>query len=152
MVGVAVVACSSGPSAPAFDGSIPLGTWGGDNSGMIVGDTAVHIHVGCTYGDVSGRVPVSADGKFDVQGRYTLRAYPIVVGPEMPARFVGQVTGIKAVVTVTVTDTVEHKTVVLGPVAVTYGVDPKMGPCPICRRPVRTKSWLSSWWTDLVSS
>ena len=62
MVGVAVVACSSGPSAPAFDGSIPLGTWGGDNSGMIVGDTAVHIHVGCTYGDVSGRVPVSADG------------------------------------------------------------------------------------------
>jgi len=49
-------------------------------------------------------------------------------------------------VTITVTDTIEHKTVVLGPISVTYGVDPKMGPCPICRRPVRTKSPPSSWW------
>src|SRR3954471_8798036 len=126
LAGGVVIACSSGPSGPAFDGSLALGTWGGDNSGMIVGDTAMHIHVGCTYGDVSGRVPVSGDGAFDVQGRYTLRAYPIVVGPEMPARFVGRITGAKATVTVTVADTVEHKTVVLGPVVVTYGVDPKM--------------------------
>jgi len=144
LVAAIVAACSSGPAVPAFDGSLPLGTWGGDNSGMIVGDTAMHIHVGCTYGDVSGRVPVSGDGAFDVQGRYTLRAYPIVVGPEMPARFVGRISGAKATVTVTVTDTVEHKTVVLGPVVVTYGVDPRMGPCPICRRPVRTKHWWSA--------
>src|SRR3954462_14606535 len=111
IAGAMVVACSSGPAVPAFDGSLPLGTWGGDNSGMIVGDTAMHIHVGCTYGDVSGRIPVTGDGAFDVQGRYTLRAYPIVVGPEMPARFVGRITGAKATVMVTVTDTVEHKTV-----------------------------------------
>ena len=147
IVGAMVLACSSGPAVPTFDGSLPLGTWGGDNSGMIVGDTAMHIHVGCTYGDVSGRVPVSADGAFDVQGRYTLHAYPITVGPEVPARFVGRISGAKATVTVTVNDTVEHKTVVLGPVVVTYGVDPKMGPCPICRRPVRTKRW----WTSLIA-
>jgi len=93
LAGAVVAACSSGPAVPVFDGSLPLGTWGGENNGMIVGDTAMHIHVGCTYGDVSGRVPLSASGTFDVQGRYTLHAYPIVVGPEMPARFVGAVTG-----------------------------------------------------------
>jgi len=38
--------------------------------------------------------------------------------------------------TSTVNDTVEHKSTVLGPVVVTWGTEPKMGPCPICRRPI----------------
>jgi hypothetical protein len=54
---------------------------------MIVGDTAMHLHIGCTFGDVSGRVPLGANGQFDVAGSYLLRAYPIAVGPTMPARF-----------------------------------------------------------------
>jgi hypothetical protein len=132
-------ACSSDTTSPAFDGALPLGTWGGENSGMIVGDTAMHLHVGCTYGDVSGRISLSANGQFDVAGSYLLRAYPIAIGPTMPARFVGRVDGGKATVTVTVNDTVEHKSVVLGPVVVTWGTDPKMGPCPICRRPIVTQ-------------
>jgi len=33
--------------------------------------------------------------------------------------------------TVTLTDT----TVTLGPVRLAYGKEPRMGPCPICRRP-----------------
>jgi hypothetical protein len=133
-----IVACSSSTTSLPPDGLLALGTWGGDNSGMIVGDTAMHLHVGCTFGDVSGRVAIGSNGSFDVQGSYLLRAFPIAVGPTVPARFVGRVDGNKATITVTVNDTVEKKTVVLGPAVVTLGVDPKMGPCPICRRPIRT--------------
>lgn len=132
----AIVACSSsnsGPSLPPFDGALAIGTWGGDSAGMIVGDTAMHIHVACTYGDVSGRVPVT-NGRFDVSGSYMLRAFPIAIGPTVPARFVGELNGANATVTITVNDTVKHQTVVLGPVSVTYGRDPRLMPCPICDR------------------
>ena len=137
---VVVIACSSSGIVPApSDGKLPLGTWGGDNAGMIVGDTAMHLHVGCTFGDVSGRIALSASGRFDVQGSYMLRAYPVAVGPSVPARFVGQVEGAVATVTVTVDDTVQHTTVIKGPVVVTLGDAPRLGPCPICRRPILTK-------------
>ena len=136
--GIGVVACSGTTSSLPPDGLLPLGMWGGDNAGMIVSDTAMHLHVGCTFGDVSGRVPIGATGAFDVQGSYMLHAFPIAVGPSVPARFVGKIDGARATVTVTVSDTVEKKTVTLGPVVVTLGVDATMGPCPICRRPIRT--------------
>jgi len=113
--------------------------WGGENAGMIVSDTAMHLHVGCTYGDVSGRIPVTTNGTFDAAGNYTLHAYPITVGPTVPARFTGRIDGQSATVTVTVDDTVQHKTVVLGPVVVTFARDPHDMPCPICRRPIMTK-------------
>lgn len=138
-VATALVACSSSGIAPGpSDGKLPLGTWGGDNAGMVVGDTAMHLHIGCTFGDVSGRIALSASGRFDVSGSYTLRAYPVMVGPSVPARFTGQVEGSIATVTVTVDDTVQHQTVIKGPVVVKYGDDPRMGPCPICRRPILT--------------
>ena len=137
-IALLLAGCSGGSTAPA-DGLLPLGMWGGENNGMIVGDTAVHVHVGCTYGDISGRVKLSADGQFDVAGSYLLRAFPIAVGPTMPARFAGRVDGSRATFTVTVNDTVEHKPVVLGPVVVTLGTDAHMGPCPICRRPIVTR-------------
>ena len=65
VVSLLVAACSGGSTAPSNDGSLPLGTWGGENSGMIVSDTAMHLHVACTYGDVSGRIPLAANGQFD---------------------------------------------------------------------------------------
>jgi hypothetical protein len=117
---------------------------------MIVGDTAMHLHIGCTFGDVSGRVPLGTNGQFDVAGSYLLRAYPIAVGPTMPARFVGRVDGGQATITVTVNDTVEHKSMVLGPVVVTWGTDPKMGPCPICRRPIITQR--RTLWSRLLTA
>lgn len=137
----AAIACSSTvtTTVPPFDGNLPLGNWGGENAGMIVSDTAMHLHIGCTYGDVSGRVPVGAGGQFDVAGNYTLRAYPIAVGPSVPARFTGRLDGARVTITATVNDTVQHTTVVLGPVTVTYGAEAKLGPCPICRRPIITK-------------
>ncbi|MEP6730411.1 MAG: hypothetical protein ABJE10_07230 [bacterium] len=137
---IALLACSTSSSAPLpLDGLLPLGTWGADDAGMIVGDTAMHVHVGCTFGDVSGRIALDANGRFDVAGSYMLRAYPIAVGPSMPARFAGQLNASIATVTITVDDTVQHTTVVKGPVRVQFGSQPRMGPCPICRRPVHTK-------------
>ena len=106
---------------------------------MIVGDTAMHLHIACTYGDVSGGMPVDSDGRIDVVGSYMLRAYPVAFGPTVPAHFTGRVLGATVLMTVTVNDTVQHTTVVRGPVKMTYGAAPKLGPCPICRRPVRTR-------------
>ena len=135
-----LVACASSATPPPFDGALPLGTWGSDSAGMIVGDTAMHLHVKCTYGDVSGRIPVGPNGQFDVEGSYMLRAYPIAIGPSVPARFTGRLDGAEVTLTVTVNDTVQHQTVVLGPVVVTYGREPRLWPCPICRRPIVTAS------------
>jgi hypothetical protein len=135
---VAALSCSAATPLVPADRRLPLGTFGGDSGGMIVGDTSMHLHVGCTFGDVSGRVPVDAAGRFDVSGSYMLRAYPITVGPAVPARFTGYIDGDRIVVMATVDDTVEHITVVRGPVVLTLGVEPRLGPCPICRRPVLT--------------
>jgi hypothetical protein len=140
IMAIIAIGCSSGSTQPPADGLVPLGNWGGDSAGMIVGDTALHLHIGCTYGDVSGRVMVDEDGRFDVAGSYMLRAYPIAVGPSVPARFVGRLTGNTVVVTVTVNDTVQHTTVVRGPATVKLGQNPRDLPCPICRRPVVTRS------------
>jgi hypothetical protein len=50
----------------------------------------------------------------------------------LPARFVGQINGIAVTLVVIVNDTVAHQTVTRGPVRVTLGQDPRLGPCPIC--------------------
>ena len=136
---VLAAACGSDVAATVRPADLPLGTWGGDSAGLIVSDTAAHLHVACTFGDVSGRVPLDASGRFDVAGSYVLRAYPIAVGPSLPARFVGRVEGQTLTVTVSVDDTVQHQRVVRGPVVVRLGDDPRLGPCPICRRPVLTR-------------
>ena len=140
LAGTLAIACSSGPTLGPVDGELPLGTWGGDSSGMIVSDTSMHLHVGCTFGDVSGRIKLGDDGSFDVVGSYMLHAYPVAVGPTDPARFTGKVIGATATVIATIEDTAQHQTVVHGPVVVSLGVTPRLGPCPICARPVITKS------------
>ncbi len=131
---------STSETLPPNDGAIAVGTWGGDSTGFIVGDTAAHLHIACTYGDVSGRIPLDANGQFDVSGSYMLRAYPVAVGPAVPARFVGRLDGATLTVTVTVDDTVQHQTVVRGPVVMKFGDEPRLGPCPICRRPELARS------------
>ena len=139
-----LLACASAETLVSADGLLPLGNLGGDNAGMIVGDTATHLHIGCTYGDVSGRIVLDQDGQFDVAGSYMLRAYPLTIGPAVPARFVGRLEGSTVVVTVTVNDTVQKVVVVKGPASVTYGVEARDMPCPICRRPALTGSPLRS--------
>ncbi|HEY2375231.1 MAG TPA: hypothetical protein VGH98_04595 [Gemmatimonadaceae bacterium] len=132
-VGALLSACSAGLGSSPSDGLLAIGTWGGNGAAIIVNDTSMHVHVGCTFGDVSGRVQLD-QGAFDVAGSYMLRAYPITVGPTVPARFTGTVLGKIATITVTVNDTVQHQTVVKGPVVVTLGETPQLGPCPLCRR------------------
>jgi hypothetical protein len=117
---------------PASD-ELGIGTWGGENAGVMVDDTIAHVHVGCTFGNFGAPVNLDAGGRFTVAGSYILKAYPVFVGPSHPAQFSGRVQGDKLTISVTVSDTVEKKQVVLGPVTVTFGRDPRMGPCPICR-------------------
>jgi hypothetical protein len=128
--------CGSSALSPS-DGFVALGTWGGDNTGMIVTDSAAHVHVGCTFGDMPGRIPLDASGHFTVDGSYVLQAYPIQVGPSLPASFSGQVVGRTLTLAIAVNDTVAKKVVALGPVTVVFGREPQMGPCPICRAPRR---------------
>ena len=92
MCGLALVTCDQEVTLPS-DGLLPLGTWGGDNSGVIVTEEQMHVHVGCTFGDIPGRVTLDANGRFTLDGTYVLRAYPIMVGPELPAQFSGRLNG-----------------------------------------------------------
>ena len=123
---------SNGPPA---DGRLAIGTWGGDSTGVIVTDSVTHVHIGCTFGDIPGRVALDQDGRFTVSGSYLLRAYPIAIGPTMPAQFSGRVSGSTLTVSVTVYDTVGNTVVVRGPGSVRFGTEPRLGPCPICRVP-----------------
>ena len=130
-------ACTRNELTPPAGSQIALGTWGGDGAGVIATDSLTHVHIGCSFGDVVGRVVLDAEGRFNVSGSYMLRAYPIAVGPMVPAQFFGRVQGSTLTIAVAVNDTVEKKLVALGPVSVRFDRQPKLGPCPICTVPRR---------------
>jgi hypothetical protein len=125
---VSILACSTATTARITE---VAGTWGGDNAGLIVTDTDVHVHIGCTLGDAVGPIHPDANGRFEATGTYNVDAYPVDRGITHPATFTGQVLGQTMTLTVALTDTAR----VLGPVTLIYGKEPKMGPCPICRVP-----------------
>jgi hypothetical protein len=54
--------------------AVPPGTWGGEDAGLIVSTEGAHAHIGCTLGDVSGSIPVDAQGRFDVAGQWNVDA------------------------------------------------------------------------------
>src|SRR3989441_9305288 len=81
-------------------------------------------------GDTKQAVVADEQGRFDVPGRYNITLYPVARGPDHPARFTGSVDGHLMTLTVTITDTA----VTLGPVTLVLGQEPRMGPCPICRK------------------
>ena len=130
-----LVACRSADTVLAPGAQLAIGTWGGDGAGAIVTDTLAHVHVGCTFGDIRGRVPLDADGRFTMDGTYVLRAYPVLVGPTLPAQFSGRVQGNTLTIAIAVNDTVARKVVALGPATMVLGKEPQLGPCPICRVP-----------------
>ena len=133
-----VLACADAPVAPVDATRIAAGTWGGSGAGVIVTDSALHVHIGCSFGDVLGVVALNANGTFSSDGSYMPRAYPIAIGPAVPARFSGKVQGRALTITVIVNDTVTKMERVYGPVVVTYDREPQLGPCPICRVPGMT--------------
>jgi len=123
---LALLACSAATSTPITD---VVGTWGGDNAGMVVTGTGVHVHIGCTVGTAPAPLRPDANGRFTASGTYNVDAYPVDRGITHPAVFTGRITGRTMTLTVTLTDTAR----VLGPVTLAYGKEPRMGPCPICR-------------------
>ena len=125
---VTLLACSTATSTPITE---VAGTWGGDNAGLIVSSTAVHVHIGCTLGDAVGPIRPDSEGRFEASGTYNVDAYPVDRGIVHLARFNGRIVGETMTLTVTLTDVAQ----VLGPVTLIYGKEPKMGPCPICRVP-----------------
>ena len=126
------LACASTSGTPITDVS---GTWGGEDAGLIASDTSAHVHIGCTLGDTKGRIIADLDGHFSITGTYNVDAYPIDRGILHPAQFSGVITGRSMTLTVVLTDNGRQ----LGPVTLTLGKEPKMGPCPICRKPGERK-------------
>ena len=108
-----------------------VGTWGGDNAALIATDSSAHVHIGCTIGDIPQPLLPGPSGRFDLPGLYNITAFPVYRGPDHPARFSGRIVGRVMSLTVTLTDTA----VTLGPVQLTFGAEPKLGACPICRTP-----------------
>ena len=125
-------ACSSSSSPPPSGETLAVGTWGGQNAGVTVADSITHVHVGCTFGNIPGRVALRGDGRFTIAGSYVLRAYPVMVGPQLPAEYRGRVNGRTLTLEIAVNDTVARKMVSLGPVTVIHERPPELGPCPIC--------------------
>ncbi len=123
----------NGPDLPVAE---VTGTWGGNDAGLIVNDSTTHLHIGCTNGDIPGVIIPDAAGNFTVVGTYNINAYPIDQGIRHPARFSGNTRGRSLTITVTLTDTA----VTRGPATVIFGVEPRMGPCPICRVPQRPRA------------
>ncbi|HXI64974.1 MAG TPA: hypothetical protein VNH14_10740 [Gemmatimonadales bacterium] len=129
-VALAVLLACNGTGA-VQPGPIEAGVWGGDNAGAIVTDSNAHVHIGCTAGDTKQPLVADSSGRFDVTGLYNITLYPVARGPDHPARFFGSTDGHVMSLTIALTDTA----VTLGPVELTLGQEPKMGPCPICRTP-----------------
>jgi hypothetical protein len=137
LMGTMLAGCSSGGFPPSGS-SLATGVWGGENAGVIVTDSVTHVHVGCTLGDIEGQVRLDRTGRFTVDGSYILRAFPVQLGPRLPAQFSGRVSGRILTMAIAVNDTTEGKIVSLGPISVRFGQEPRLGPCPICRKPSLT--------------
>jgi hypothetical protein len=125
---IGLLAGCAGTSSPITE---VTGTWGGEDAGLIASDTSAHVHIGCTLGDTDSPIHPLANGSFEASGKYNVDAYPIDRGILHPARFAGRIDGDKMTLTVTLTDNGRQ----MGPVTLTRGKEPKMGPCPICRNP-----------------
>ena len=123
----ALVACTATSVDPITDID---GTWGGENAGLIATDTVAHVHIGCTLGYAKTPITVRSDGSFEATGTYNVDAFPIDRGIIHPARFSGRIDGKTMTLSVELTDDGRR----LGPVSLILGKEPKMGPCPICRR------------------
>jgi len=110
--------------------TVPVGTWGGDDGGLVVRADSAHAHIGCTLGDVAGPIPLDDEGRFDVAGEWNVDAFPVDRGIRHPARLSGRTDGRTLSLAVRLSDTGQA----LGPVLLTFGREPRMQNCPICRR------------------
>ncbi|HET8645392.1 MAG TPA: hypothetical protein VFO85_07885, partial [Vicinamibacteria bacterium] len=90
----------------------------------------VHVHIGCTRGDIHGRIPVGPGGGFEVTGEHNVDAFPVDLGIVHPARYTGRLHGgDRLTFEVVLLDTGQP----LGPAEAFLGREPRMRECPICR-------------------
>jgi hypothetical protein len=111
-------------------GTVPSGTWGGDDGGLYVTAEGAHAHIGCTLGDVTGAIALDPEGRFEVEGKWNVNAFPIDRGIFHPAHISGRTDGRTLTLAARLSDTGQA----LGPVLLTLGREPRMPNCPICRR------------------
>lgn len=130
-----LAACGDGAVGVWGTPDLRVGTWGAEGAGVIVTDSGVHVHIGCTYGDIPGIPDLDEDGRFAADGSFQPRAYPVESGPTVPAQFSGRVVGRRLTLAVAVDDTILGEISVRGPVTVEFGREPELGMCPICRIP-----------------
>ena len=123
-----LLAGACGASRVGLD-TLPVGTWGGDDAGLIMRADGAHAHIGCTLGDVAGPIPLDPEGRFDAAGQWNVDAFPVDRGILHPARLSGRTDGRTLMLSVLLTDTGQ----VLGPVRLTFGREPRMQNCPICQ-------------------
>jgi len=128
-LGIVLIVAGACADSRVLD-TVPAGTWGGDDGGLIVDAAGAHAHIGCTLGDVVGAITLDGDGRFDMEGQWNVDAFPIDRGILHPARLSGRTDGRTLTLAVRLTDTGQS----LGPVLLTFGKPPRMENCPICRR------------------
>jgi len=127
LVVLGAVACEASRVVPD---TVPNGTWGGDDGGLIVTAEGAHAHIGCTVGDVTGPIALDAEGRFDLEVQWNVDAFPVDRGIRHPARLSGRTDGHTLTLAVRLSDTGQT----FGPVVLTLGQEPRMQNCPICRR------------------
>jgi hypothetical protein len=128
-LGIVLIVAGACADSRVLD-TVPSGTWGGDDGGLIVDAEGAHAHIGCTLGDVVGAIALDGEGRFDVEARWNVDAFPIDRGIVHSARLSGRTDGRTLTLAVRLTDTGQS----LGPVFLTFGKPPRMQTCPICRR------------------
>ena len=128
-LGIALLLAGACEASRVLD-TVPAGTWGGDDAGLIVSAEGAHAHIGCTIGEVEGPIPLDAEGRFDLDVQWNVDAFPVDRGIRHPARLSGRTDGHTMSLAVRLTDTGQS----LGPAMVTFGRQPRMQDCPICRR------------------
>ena len=83
--------CGGSSLQPLPGDVLAVGTWGGDDAGVIVTESLAHVHIGCTFGDVTGEIAIDDEGRFTVDGSYVLRAYPVMIGPDASSKSMARI-------------------------------------------------------------
>ncbi|HEY2941443.1 MAG TPA: hypothetical protein VGN09_03325 [Vicinamibacteria bacterium] len=130
VLGLALLGAGACEASRVGPETVPNGTWGGDDAGLIVTSEAAHAHIGCTLGDVAAPIALDAEGRFDLEVQWNVDAFPVDRGIRHPARLSGRTDGHTLTLAVRLSDTGQT----FGPVLLTLGTPPRMQNCPICRR------------------
>src|SRR6478672_8053994 len=93
MLAAAVVLAAACGASRIEPGTLAVGTWGGEEAGLLVRADGAHAHIGCTYGDIAGPIPFDADGFFDVAAQWNVTAFPIDRGVFHDSRMSGRLRG-----------------------------------------------------------